>query len=28
LVVDLAEVTMRVTGAVDSLTEGVKAFGR
>ncbi|CAD8089210.1 unnamed protein product [Paramecium primaurelia] len=28
LVIDLAEVTMRVTGAVDSLTEGVKAFGR
>lgn len=28
MVIDLAEVTMRVTGAVDSLVEGVKAFGR
>lgn len=25
---DFAEVTMRVTGAVDSLVDGVKAFGR
>lgn len=28
LVLDFAELTMRVTGAVDSLVEGVKAFGR
>ncbi|CAK92036.1 unnamed protein product (macronuclear) [Paramecium tetraurelia] len=27
-VVDLAEVSMRVTGAIDSLRDGVKAFGR
>lgn len=28
MVIDLAEVTLKVTGAVDSLVEGVKAFGR